>query len=77
MVRLRAWIFGDKKRLVRGYVEEGNQGLLMRIAAAHGCLILGGKTSEAILKAAEDSADPDDFDRRLESLAQEAVKRFV
>jgi len=74
MVRLREWIFGDKQRLTRGYVEEGDRVLLKRIAAAHGCLIVAGQSSEVILRAAKDSADRDDFDRRLESLAHEALK---
>ena len=73
MVRLREWIFGDKRRSVKGYVEDGDQGLLMRVGATHGRLILAGQSSERILAAAEDSLSRDDFEKRLRCVEQDAV----
>ena len=70
MIRLREWVFGDKRRLYRRRVEEGDAGLLMKVAAVHGCLILAGQTSDRILAAAEDSVNREDFEKQLLSLGQ-------
>jgi hypothetical protein len=72
MVRLREWVFGGKRRLSKGYVEEGEKGLLMRLATIHGYLILAGQTSERILAVAEDCVNREDFERQLLSLEQDA-----
>jgi hypothetical protein len=72
MVRLRAWIFGGKRRLSKGYVEEAEKRLLMRLATVHSYLILAGQTSERILGAAQDAVNREDFERQLLSLEQDA-----
>lgn len=74
MVRLRKWIFGDQRRLYKGYVEAGDKELLMKVAALHGWLILAGQTSEGILAAAEDSVSREDFEKQLLSLEQDALR---
>ncbi len=75
MVRLREWVFGDKPRVYKGYVGEGDQGLLMRLAATHGCLILAGQTSERILAAVKASTSREDFEKQLWSLGRDALEK--
>ena len=73
MVRLRGWVFGDKRRASTGYVGDGDEGLLIKVARVHTRLVLAGQTSEGILAAAESCADRDDFEMRLENLEQGAL----
>lgn len=68
LTRLRGWIFWDKRQTYEGYVQEGDQGLLRKVAAAHASLVLAGQTSEAILVAAKMSTDRKDFETRLSNL---------
>ena len=75
MVRLREWVFGDKQRAYRGYVEEGDKGLLIRVAATHSCLIIAGQTSEGILAAAKASVSREDFEKQLSSLEEDALRK--
>jgi hypothetical protein len=70
MVRLRKWVFGDKKRISRGHVGEADTGLLMGIVMAHSHLVAAGQTSESILAAAMISADSEDL-RQLLILGQD------
>jgi hypothetical protein len=72
MVQLRGWVFGDKRQAHKGYVKEGDKGLLKKVAAVHGRLILAGQTSEGILALAEDCASRKDFERQLLSLGRDA-----
>ena len=71
MVRLRQWIFGNKGQTYKGYVEEGNKALLMRVAALHGCLILTGQTGEKILATAAACVSRENFEKRLLTLEQD------
>ena len=67
-IRLRKWVFGSKRQARKGYVRDGDEKLLARVAATHANLILAGQTSEAILAAAEASSSRKDFEARLSSL---------
>jgi len=64
-IRLREWVFGDKRQAREGYVQDGDEDLLAKLAMAHGNLILAGRTSEAILEAASASSDREDFEISL------------
>ena len=64
-IRLRKWVFGDKRTARKGYVRDGDKKLLARIAEVHSKLILAGQTSEAILTAASVAASYKDFEARL------------
>jgi hypothetical protein len=75
MVRTRKWVFGDQQQKDKEPVGEENQALLARIAATHGCLILAGQTSEAILAAATDSINREDFEGRLLKLEADAWEK--
>lgn len=63
--RLREWVFGDKRQAREGYVRDGDEGLLAKLAVTHANLILAGQTSEAVLAAASASRDREDFEARL------------
>ena len=65
LTRLREWVFEEKQQAYRGYVQEGDKELLMKVAVAHSNLVLAGQTSEAILVAARASASWADFEARL------------
>lgn len=67
--RLREWVFGDKRQAREGYVRDGDEALLKKLAIAHGNLMLMGKRSDAILEAAGASADREDFEARLNTLS--------
>ncbi|MBN1997877.1 hypothetical protein JW935_10020 [candidate division KSB1 bacterium] len=69
MVRLRKWIFGDKRNVYKNFIEEGDEGLLVKIARVHSLLVLAGQTSEGILKAAENCTSCEDFEAQLQILA--------
>jgi hypothetical protein len=73
LVRLRAWIFGDKRQTTIGYIGDGNQDLLMRVARVHGQLILAGQTSEGILEASAHCESREEFESQLQSLEQDAM----
>jgi hypothetical protein len=66
--RLRGWVFGNKQHAYTGYVQEGDEELLMKVAVTHSNLVLAGQTSEAILVAARASASREDFEARLLNL---------
>jgi hypothetical protein len=66
LIRLRGWIFGDKRQAYEGYVQEGDGELLREVASAHASLVLAGRTSEAILAAVKASVDREDFETRME-----------
>jgi len=68
LIRLREWVFGDKQQSYTGYVQEGDEELLMKVAVTHSNLVLAGQTSEAILVAARASASREDFEARLLNL---------
>ena len=72
MVRLRDWVFGDKRRANQGYVAEADKELLNRVAKVHCQLALADQTSEAILTAAGRSASRESFERELLCLEQGA-----
>lgn len=71
-VRLRHWVFGEKTRIRQGYIESGDTGLLIKIAAAHAHLVSAGQSSEPILSTAMAAADRRDFERRLADLSNQA-----
>ena len=71
MVRLRGWIFGEK-RAGRGHVEVMDKGLLAKVARVHGTLVMAGRTSEDILVAAS-CASREDFERQILDLARHLV----
>jgi hypothetical protein len=75
MVRLREWVFGDKRQVYKGYVEEGDRGLLMRVARVHSCLVLAGQTSERILAAVESCLSREDLQGQLLSLEQSVLRK--
>ena len=74
MVKLRWWVSGGGRRPARGKLL-GAQGreVLMNLGAAHSCLTVAGQTSEPILAEAVASADQNDFEARLWSLANHAL----
>lgn len=65
-VRLRGWVFGDKRTSIKGYVQEGDRALLEKIAAAHKDCLQRGETSEPLLATVIASTSPDDFIQRLD-----------
>jgi hypothetical protein len=66
--RLREWVFGDRRRAREGYVKDGDEDLLAKLAVTHTNLILAGRTSEVVLDAAGASVDQEDFEARLNAL---------
>lgn len=70
MVRLRYWVFGNKRTASRGYLDDGDRELLMEIALAHSCLIMEGQSSEAILTAAQNCAGREVFQEQLKNSIQ-------
>jgi hypothetical protein len=70
MVRLRNWVFGNKRTASRGYLDDGDRELLMGIALAHSCLIMAGQSSEAILAAAQNCAGREVFQEQLKNWIQ-------
>ncbi len=70
--RLRAWVFGEKQRSYKGYVQEGNEELLLKVATTHASLTLADQTSEAILSTAKTSVSRKDFETRLLDLEKDA-----
>lgn len=68
---MRRWIFREKRRTYEGYVQAGDEELLMKVAATHASLILAGQTSEAILVAAKASTSQKDFETRLLNLSSD------
>ena len=68
LTRLREWVFGDKRHAYKGYVPEGDEELLAKVAMTHSNLVLAGQTSEAILVAARTSVSREDFEARLLNL---------
>jgi hypothetical protein len=75
MVRLREWIFGDKRQASRGYVKDGDQVLLEQVARVHSFLALADQTSEGILATAESSVSREDFVCQLLRLLQGDLKK--
>jgi len=69
LLRLRRWTFGDKRHSSVGYVEESDLALLEQVARAHARLIRSGQSVEAILQAAAEAKDRQDFVARLARLA--------
>ncbi len=69
---LRAWVFGDKQRSYKGYVQEGDEKLLIQVATTHANMALAGQTSEAILAAARTAVSRKDFEARLLDLEEGA-----
>jgi hypothetical protein len=63
--RVRAWVFGEKQRSYKGYVQEGDEKLLSKVAATHAALALACQTSEIILAAARIAINRKDFEARL------------
>ena len=66
--RLRKWVFGAKAYSRKGYVAEGDIGLLEKIAVTHANLILDNRSSKQILEAAAGSASRQDLEVRLSGL---------
>ena len=64
-IRLRKWVFGDKRTARAGYVRAGDKKLLTKVAEVHSKLILAGQTNEAILTAARAAASRKDLETRL------------
>lgn len=71
--RLRAWVFGEKQRPDKGYVQEGDEKLLSKVATTHASLALAGQTSEVILTAAKMSVSQENFEARLLNLQEDVV----
>jgi hypothetical protein len=67
-VRLRSWVFGQKKHTRRGYVRAGDKRLLEKIAWTHAKLLLAGGSSETMMTAAAEARDQHDFEKRLAEL---------
>lgn len=70
MVRLRGWIFGEKRH-ARRVLTAANTGLLKRVAALHGHLFRSGRTSEGILAAAATCESRNDFEEHLSRLERD------
>ncbi len=70
--RLRRWVFGNKQQSYKGYVQEGDEKLLSKVAATHAALALADQTSEAILAAAKAAMNRQDFEARLSDLEKGA-----
>ena len=75
MVRLRKWIFGSKRSASKGYLDDGDKDLLMKVAMIHSCMVLVGQASELILAAAENSTSRSDFEGQLLNLKQGRIRR--
>jgi hypothetical protein len=74
MVQLRNWVFGNKHTANQGYLGEGNQALLREVALVHLGLIMVGKGSEPILKAAQNCTRREVFQEELKNLIQATSK---
>ena len=70
MVRLRAWIYGNKQHASQSCVDDGDKELLAKVAIVHRTLVLTGQTSVGILIAAKNCASREDFERQLLNLEQ-------
>ena len=68
MIRLRKWIFGNKRQAYKSHVEESDKELLMTVARAHGCLLLDGQTSERIFTLVESCMNRENFEGQVVSL---------
>ena len=68
MVRLRKWIFGDRRYTDQGYVAAGDRALLMQVARAHAGLLLVGQTSEKIAAAAARCTNRREFASQIADL---------
>jgi hypothetical protein len=75
MVRLRRWVFGNKRTASHGYLDDGDRELLMEIALAHSYLVMAGQSSEAILEAAQDCTRREDFQDQLIILTQGKIRK--
>ena len=64
-VRIRAWVYGEKKRSIQGYVQEGDIARLTLIAAAHRNLLSQGKNCSDIIEAAAASNQLEVFERKI------------
>lgn len=67
-MRLRSWLFGQKDRTDRGYVQEADAYLLDRIAYAHTCLIDNKQITQQILALVNATSSAEDFIRHLDGL---------
>jgi hypothetical protein len=65
MQRLRKWVFGNKRTLRKGYLQDSDTELIQKIARIHGCLILDGQNSKPILTLVTNSENRDDFESHL------------
>jgi hypothetical protein len=68
-VKLRRFLFGNEESSYRGYIQESNKPLLKKTATLHARLLECGQSSEAILRAANDSSDQESFEKKLALLA--------
>jgi hypothetical protein len=64
-LRLRHWVFGDKRRLYQGYLAEGDEALLKRLGLAHTRLLAQGGCTEDILVVLGQSQKVKDFAAKL------------
>ena len=64
--RLRKWVFGEKAYSKKGYVKEGDVGLLEKLAVAHANLILNNRSCTKILEAAAASTDRPALERQVQ-----------
>ena len=62
------FVFGSKRRLSAGYVNEADPHALEVLATTHARLTLAGCTSEGVLEAAVAAADWQDLEARLRRL---------
>ena len=74
VVRLRRWVFGERREIRRGYVAAADKVLLRRVAAIHGHLLRSDRTSEEILAAAASCTNRQDFEERLSSWERDILK---
>ena len=74
MVRLRWWVFGNKRTASCGYLDDGDRELLRDVALAHSYLTMVGQTSEPILIAAQNCASREIFQEQLINLIQTKKK---
>jgi hypothetical protein len=65
MVRLRQWVFGNKRTVSQGYLGDGDQGLLMAVAVVHSYLVMSGQSSQPILTTAQNCEHLEDFQENL------------
>ena len=75
MVRLRKWIFGNKRSASQGYLDDGDRELLMDIALLHSYLIIVGHNSEWIFEAAQNCKKVEDFQEKLLMLKDDLGKK--